>query len=551
MRLHHAAEWIMVVGLAVCSQTSPLLAQGPPGGPPRPQSKIIVYQPQGNSPTTIAVMGEVASPGTYEFPAAPTLNQVIKAGAGLTPTAAPVVRIVRGNRVAIRAALTSAGQEKLQTGDLVILDRHAVRDFSQPAATTKSATGVQLALLGVVNRPIVVLVRPERARVETIIQMLGQSAANVGVIPAPQGQGDESLASGSVLVFDPRRIDVAQLPDDLPKVMPCGLSDFDIGGYGIDHAIDQRQDEPGDAPAAPALTFNPRPQPDGLSGVPLPGPDANLQLAPTPLPDTRISATFSSTDQPATPVSRVPFSPNQNMSARPTRLVESAPTDASAAPDTLEPSWDKVASPNADAADAEFTDPPPMSAKSFPTWQIASILLSAVLVVGLAVGLQYTQKLKHGQASAPMAQDQHRIEPRSSMPTPHISAQRFASAAEPLPTPKPVVRRSETLEERRLAFEKLMNNQFPILAEPLALRPGSKIGVVDTSSTVRRIDIAAELSAPHHLSETELPMVEVTAASDRRIIDAPHQGRLPTPHLRIGTEARLERALRQLQGGHS
>ena len=132
MRCPRAANWTIAMAVAL-GAVAAVQADGPPR-PLRPQPKFIVYQPPADSPVTVAVMGQVALPGTYQFPQAPALAEVVQAAKGLKPDASPMVRIVRGHRLAQRVSLTTAATEKLFSGDLVIVDTQPIRDHSPGAS---------------------------------------------------------------------------------------------------------------------------------------------------------------------------------------------------------------------------------------------------------------------------------------------------------------------------------------------------------------------------------------------------------------------------------
>jgi len=577
MRRQPVAKWAIAISFAVSNLTANLWADGPPG-PHRPQSKMIIYQAPTQGPASVGVLGQVAHPGTYQFPAAPTLQQVIQAADGLAPTASPMIRIVRGDRVAQRVSITTGGQEKLQAGDLIVVDAQATRDPAQAAGNRAAQPeGVQLGLIGVVDRPLVVKVHASRAHPETIIEMLGQTGVSMRIIPPPNLTHTPGplLPDGSVLVFDPRRIQVGELPEDLPKVVLCSLPEPDIGGYGVHRAIEE---QPGDSSfeagsAQGAIPWNSSPQPDGLSAVPLPAPDANVM--PTPLPDDdRISATFSSTGRPTTPISRVPFSSQQPAQTHSVRMSESTPGDTSGqAADTREPAWNKVAASAVEpgsTVDAEFDAETSTRSGGFAIWQIVSILMSAGLIVGLALALRTGQmkspaesrtntserRTMHAATTASSSgglRDQYRIESQSSIPTPHIPLQSFAHAA-PQASQKLQPRiHAETSEDRQRAFQKLLKHELPIISEPLALRPGLKISLHNEPQIPQhRVDLpSAVLPAPHRARSSAPQTAAAVAQGERRIIDQPHANRIPGPHLRTGVEAPLERALRHLQGGVS
>lgn len=563
MRRLCAANWTIALGVALSGAAS-LLADGPPG-PMRPQPRIIVYQSPTNAPAAIAVMGQVSQPGTYQFPGAPTLADAMQAAKGLKQTASPMVRIVRGQRVAQRISLATGANEKLLPGDLVIVDAQATRDRAPQAGAAVPPVGIQLALIGVVDRPVVVLVKPSEANPETISLKLGQSPMKtaIHVLPPPNAVRDPSgrLPDGCVLLFDPRRIDRAELPDDLPKVIPCGLPEPDIGGYGVYHAIEQRNAEPTpEMVREGAIPWSNSPLPDDLTQVPLPMNDANA--SPTLIPDDRLPARFSTSLDDRSPISRVPFATRNQTTALPMRLTESIPAEANAAPDAREPAWNKVASATIAPvleADAELAPPEP---RGFSMLQRVSILTSIVLLGGLALVLRFrqanseprqssTRRATQASLAGSMANPAH-MGTIKTIPAPHIPLESFAAGSAIQAGSRAAAAKHETREMQELAFRGILKNDLPLVVEPLALRPGLKISLPHDEGAIRRLDESdIGLPAPHRstMPAPHIAAAQASQASERHIIDHPHLGRAPSPHVRTGNEAPVERALRQLQGG--
>ena len=267
MRLRIASRLGVVLALIALAVGVPEAAEAQPVFG-RPQPKVIAYQPPTDSAAVVGILGEVRRPGSYRLPPAATLRQLIDACGGFTEAASPTIRVVRGYRVVQQVAIHAAAEDVPQTGDLIVVDRgaqvsreaprsaplrvaanHESHEFGAGLPTPPADDpGVQLAFLGVTDHPVIVKVRTEQARPDLIVQMLGQSPdvlRSARMIPPPQHHTTRSgqLASGTVLLFDPRQIVAGELKD-LPSIIPCSqLEQPDIGAYGIRNAFEERQDQ--------------------------------------------------------------------------------------------------------------------------------------------------------------------------------------------------------------------------------------------------------------------------------------------------------------------
>ncbi len=522
----------------------------------RPEPKIVVYQPAAET-AVVAVMGQVGSPNTYQFPEPPTLEQVLATARGATPAASPMIRIVRGHRVAQSVAYPAAAQQQLQSGDVVIVDRHPQRTETPPVDPAQD--GVQLALLGVTEgRPYIVKVQREKAHATRILEMLGQeSSVRYHLIPPPNvlGHAASHLPEGTVLIFDRGRINVAELPDDLPKIVPCGApaapEQADIVGYGLHQTYEPPRTEPVSPRRDAALI--PLPPPEEYPPLPT--------MVPSP-PERDAAAPYAEANGPllrSAPISTVPFPGTTIIPARPSQFTETAPPATSSAADTREPQWDQRAAaaelPDVDDLDAE--EELDAASGAFSIWQMLSILSTAALVVGLALALRANQQKSAGQKKRSsgsqrqiVAATQPAMEVRAPIPTPHIPLQSFspiargsedgiavaadarsASFSPPdrdfIPSRRRDAAATNSFEQRQREFAQIIHHELPVIEEPIALRPG--------------IQLALPTAGANKTSEATPP---------KQFIDSPHARPLAGPHRR-GAEAPVERALRQLQGDPS
>lgn len=572
MRCPSAVPWGIALGVCLSAFVESTEAQAQ-NAVRKSQPKLIVYQPQQPTEALVGVMGQVPRPGTYQFASAPSLQLVVDAAGGLTESASPMVRIVRGQRVMQRVALQAAAKEVLQTGDLVIAD---VQPQRNGLAAPPADDGVQLAFLGVTDRPVIVKVHASQARADFIVQMLGQSPdvlRTLRVIPPPNQEFASKtggsppaaplMSEGAVLLFERRQIAATELKD-LPEIIPCALPEPDIGGYGVRNAYEERQSREGVSSRRPGGTspWKTSPETGPLSQIPPPVGEAFSSPAPTLLPDHRIPATLSSSSPngiSAAPVTTLPFSGTAAISSRASRSteVEQSPQSGPAAADTQAPAWNRVsdAKPKleddalAGDLDEEFDDDAAAEAGALSIWHMLGVISAAGILVGVALAIRafagpqaganrgqyYSSALRHSEG--------RRAEPpKATIPMPHLSIQAFAGNEMPMKSaPMPV---GERLEVRQQRFSQLINGELSVVEEPIALHPGLQWSLSATGEVIRRTP-APPIPASRPLGE-----IPPTAASIRQI-DPPHLHRIPEPHQRAAHEAPVERALRQLQGGRS
>lgn len=530
----------------------------------RPQPKVVEFQPSQSTETVIGVMGQVCRPGTYRFTAPPSLQFAIDAAGGLTASASPMIRLVRGQRVVQRVALHAAAADTLQSGDLVIIDGQSVE---KKTTSPEDDPGVQLAFLGIADHPVIVKVHTEQARPEFIIQMLGQPndvLRSMKVIRPPQRDAgaafpgatrtQPALSDGTVLLFDRRQIDPHELRD-LPEIIPCSLPEPDIGAYGVRRAYEERHG----LELPPPPTSRPT-----LTDLPPPTVPQRTTRGET-LTDDRLSARLSSSAQANAappPVTTLPF----RRSSEPTSSrIAAAPPDAKgdSAPDAQEPLWDQIDSTTATSK----ADPKTKSKRtgnhrdagssqkaksaSLSVWQMLSILASAGLLLAFAVLLRSSQakrsQLKKTTAPKPPVEnisaaipERRRPEPRAPLPTPHIPIQAFAPKENVAPT-NATSPAAEVLALRQRRFAQLIHQELALIEEPLALPPGIIWSIKDAGQAAPQAK-ATSKSVPN-AGRADAPAV--------RHVDPPHAIQGAGPHLRPVSEAPVERALRQLQGGRS
>ncbi|MEX0715124.1 MAG: hypothetical protein WD066_00985 [Planctomycetaceae bacterium] len=165
-------------------------------------------------------MGEVPSPGVYEWPKTnPLLIDVVHRAGGLNESASGNIRIVRNGRGGLRAFYSPQLDFRLLPGDVVIAE-------AAPGAPSSPDAPVWLAFLDLLDRPVIVPMRPSDANVRFIVHSLKQppevaeSVRVLAVNPRPDraaATGGETLRTGSVLVFSRSALRPDRIPNNLPQ----------------------------------------------------------------------------------------------------------------------------------------------------------------------------------------------------------------------------------------------------------------------------------------------------------------------------------------------
>ena len=227
---------------------------------PRSNSKTITWQSAVNSnDMQVGILGEIAKPGVYHVDAESlSVQSLVRRAGGLTDDASMSIRIVRQERVAQSLFFSPQADSRLMPGDVLVVEsKRALAEISKVmsaeplanpirpvAASSAEPLGVQIAFLNVLDTPVIVKLHPEDARIEHVVQMLGQPielAGSVRVlgperISSALSQRTSSiprLSDGAVLIFPRGSINRSKLPT-LPKPygseIAYGASPSLIGG---------------------------------------------------------------------------------------------------------------------------------------------------------------------------------------------------------------------------------------------------------------------------------------------------------------------------------
>ena len=243
-----SGRWLSAITAAViagdvCLQGA-ASAQGPRfNSRPLSNSKTITWRAaETTQENCVAILGEIATPGAYCLDARSlSVQTLVRRAGGVTEEASMAIRLIRHERVNQTLFLSPQSDTPLLPGDVLIVESKRatlgtskVLNVGNPAngvrrvaAPTGDAQGVQVAYLNVLDRPVVVKLRNEEARLDHIVQMLGQPvelAGSVQVLGPDRSSHVTQLATasprltdGTVLVFRKGSINRNKLPATLPK----------------------------------------------------------------------------------------------------------------------------------------------------------------------------------------------------------------------------------------------------------------------------------------------------------------------------------------------
>jgi hypothetical protein len=180
-----------------------------------------------NTQHYVAVMGQVVRPAVFEFQTPlPQLVEFLNLTGGLTSQASGSIRIIRGGR-SHQFFLSPRLSLQLIADDLVIVESNQFvagrrRNAGLPSAAPPP-TVVQIGLVNLISRPVILDLPGEQADLAQLLSVLHQPLSDKaeitvfkpgsGMQAVPLSQAFETtLATGSVLMFDPTTVNRGVLP---------------------------------------------------------------------------------------------------------------------------------------------------------------------------------------------------------------------------------------------------------------------------------------------------------------------------------------------------
>ena len=253
-----AFQWTcFVLTLSIALGTMPVSAQSSVV-PQRKRAKVISFQAvainEADSvrPLYVGVMGEVARPGTYHVdPSELNVESiVVKRAGGFTSNASKTIRVIRHGKINHHQIYSENNNSQLEPGDLLVIEStrtfastSKLQEFDQEQTTIHASyeeqapdLGMQVAMLNVLDYPIVLRIRPEEATAANIAEnILGQtpdiltytsvisSDATTRLLPE-ETKRNINLVGGSVVVFDRGAVNRSRLPTNLPRPIESAIA---------------------------------------------------------------------------------------------------------------------------------------------------------------------------------------------------------------------------------------------------------------------------------------------------------------------------------------
>jgi hypothetical protein len=260
----------------------------------RPAPKILTWQAPSAAEHHVAILGQVRRPGVYRFSGAgpaPGLPQIVEFAGGLTANASSTLRLVRHGRSGQLLFLNQETVEQLQAGDVLIVDEQSGGGVSRERLNADEV-GIQVALVGLLDRPVVLKLRSAQARLDILTSSLNQPMSAVLAARVIRSDSrtdafgaqtpDLPLGNGAVVVYDPRSILRSELPND-----PTFDLVVDTTQLANQAPIPEAPLAMTEAPAPPRFEALP-PLPEGQSEI---AADVDsFESEPTPLPPDSIAA---------------------------------------------------------------------------------------------------------------------------------------------------------------------------------------------------------------------------------------------------------------------
>lgn len=471
---------------------------------PLPRRSVVIPLSQAGAISEVrelyvAIMGQVARPGTYHLdPSKLTLRTVVDLAGGLTPDPMTSIRVIRSGRENQQISYSeSVAQSDLpiQPGDLLIVEKKKattgvgqVVEFDRDPTTVRASyeqqaepAGVQIALVNVLDYPIVFTFPAEEATPQQIVHSLGQrpellsaykivgaSYRNRGFEPIPP---TIQLTAGSALVFDRSAINRERLPKTLPKPIE---SDIEFGAQaGLIGSPQGQSEQLLNVGRQAALPSN-----EALEQLP-PVPPAAVERTPLEQPiEPELELPTVSTSKPR--IAIVPFSGDAPITKSST-AARSKSDMFEPAPKKAEPTF--TVEPGIESLNSVVDEPAiPQDSKMSAMTLVIMIGMISVAFVGAVILIR--QRAKSQIAFGP-------IEP--SFPSNSIETiPESASIAPVISRPAPMT-----------LLERMIKNQIPLTTEPVEFPSELVLQGKIVAKPILRVDGAQDVivqSGPHFMT---------------------------------------------------
>lgn len=574
-----------IVMLAVMAGSAPAQVTGS-------NSKVITWKsPINSAENFVGILGEIAKPRVYKVNAqALDLQSIIRIAGGMTDDASGTIRIVRQDRIVESIFFNPQANLPLLPGDLLIVESKRIQaafsrlyeadpqtrsKYAQAAdAAVKGAdpSGIQLAFVNVLDRPVIVKVEHEHATLAQVVQKLDQPielAQSVRVIGPERllSQGataqpiDTVIADGSVLVFPVSAVNRSKLPSlpipydseiatgAMPSLIggPTGQSP-ELRNVGQLPPLTAREFQG----SAPATRF-----PASLDQATTPLPPPTQTQVPQAAPAERLEIPAATPQLPmvSSPprIATIPFNGHSRISSSSQSHVTQ--DEESQAPAVNDASKIKSESKGARSSPITVEDDPledELSEETTPTGKSslsAGHMLGIVVCVGLLIGLALvTRRLVTGNSISSATQQRSATyespsEDLVTNPSEPSGAETQASAEQHQPVPSSSAMDDNREQPAALAkswFDQLLGNQLPLREEAAEFPRQVALQGRIVPPPVYRVDPPAtrQTQGPHFSLQIPSNREETKVASPQEPIveqvidefDAPHHGRPTKPH---------------------
>ncbi|MBS0202704.1 MAG: SLBB domain-containing protein [Planctomycetes bacterium] len=558
--------------LAVCSANARAQVPGS-------NVKVINVPSAGaSSELYVGILGEILKPGVYRLDRPSlTLQSVIRRAGGLTDDCSGTIRIVRQDRLVESLFFNPQSNTQLMAGDLLVVESRRAQSaisklyesdpnlrstYARAAAeAVKSAdpAGVQVAFLNVLDRPVVVKVKHEDARLSNVLQMLDQPlelAESVRVIGPDrlllQGNATHPiqapLADGSVIVFPRNAINrksLPALPAPFDSEIASGAFPSLIGGPSGQSAELRNV---GQLPPRVARETLVQP-PANLDQATAPAPTSIQSIVPPPMTERLEIPAPVQTQQASSrpPIATLPSFKGGSRITSSSQVTRTTDPDRSGEPpaidqmsrtpaesgefhsrssidtslDSNEPDATTVAEPN--VASHHDGKKAPIS-----LLQIVSVLAGMGLLIGVAL---FTRHYLERRAVRSAIQNSQIAQALPQAPLTNEQSQMSATKRDQGHVESTVERSSATLW-----FDQLLGNQLTIREEPLEFPSQIALQGRIVPAPVYRLDTAASHPPTPHFTIRQPGEVEQAASlpeSEPEVIDEfedAHSSRPSRPH---------------------
>lgn len=430
------------------------------------------------------ILGAIEKPGVYEFSGnTPHVSDLVKR-AGKAGSLSSSVHIVRNGRPGLTVNLTPQNDPLLMNGDIVLI----------PGAIPEQKKSY-VTLLNLIHRPVLLPIRKDAAKLDPLLQILGQSRESVHIVHALSSrklssESNSVLTTGSVLVFKPQLVNSGSIPR--------------LTGYYPDPSKTQNSNRLADNPGSshsdkkplPNLPALPVPIQDpevgivnseGTIGLPPAHADYQDELIPIDEDDGLKASSKVNRSEPQFPALAVPGIKNGNQSKTPAESGTVPP-----------PPVDKVEH----LVKLQESENPKQSTHKEPfevsSTMIALVMIGAILLTGVLLGSMAMSK----SGSAPKQQTTASLHKRTSDSKPVMATKPVIEVDKPVVTAPPIAKPNYIKSRKhKIDLEALIQDELLINEKKPVFSHMENLYGTPAGPRMIRIEQKQELKPPHYVRE--------------------------------------------------